>query len=261
MIILTRPFFIFDLETTSLKVQEARIWEVAFKRYEHTFPSTPTKEWELQINPRVQVPDDICQTCHITNEELASKPTFDQVAPHLAKGFVNCDFGGKNTRYDLQVMFFEMQREGIDWSYAGARIIDADRLEQIGEPRTLSHLYKKHTGRTLEGAHRAIVDVGATEEVIAAQLRTYQHIPRDIDHLHEEQWPGWIDSEGKFRFNKQGVPICMFGKYSGQALQNIPPDYWNWIVKSDFSAEIKQLAAKALKGEYPHGRHHQENRA
>ena len=251
MITLSKPLFCLDLETTSLNVQEARIVEIAFQQFENIFPSTPTKEWSHLVNPGILIPQEALDTHHITDEDVKDKPSFNQIASNLVKGFSNCDFMGKNIRYDLQVLSAEMQRTSIKWSYTNARVIDADRLEQLGEPRTLSHLYKKHTGKTLLNAHSALNDVSATAEVIEKQFSAYQHLPRDLGQLHELQWPGWCDSEGKFKFDKQGVLRCTFGKWRGWDVKTIPGNYWSWIFKADFSDEIKNLVGEFTNGRYP----------
>lgn len=269
---LERPLIVFDLETTSAIPQEARIVEIGFQLFT---AEGLMKEYRTLVNPGMPIPSTSTSTHHITNEmvtercakceglpiehpiadcvEFKKVPTFMQLGPRIAIGFSNCDYAGKRIRYDLQVMSAEMQRHQIEWTYADAAVIDADRLEQIGEPRTLSHLYKKHTGKTLEDAHRALADVAATTELLACQLEHYPTLPRDVRQLHELQWPGWIDSEGKFKFDDDGVPICTFGKHRNKPMVSIPSDYYKWINKhnSGFSAEIKQLTSRALLGVYP----------
>jgi hypothetical protein len=112
-------------------------------------------------------------------------------------------------------------------------------------------LYEKHTGKKLEGAHRALEDVKATSELLFEQLRKYQTIPRNLDMLHDAQWPGWIDTEGKFRFTKEGVPTIQFGKHRNDPMRTVPLGYWSFILKGGFSPEIKQIAQNALNGIYP----------
>lgn len=253
--ILTRPLICFDLETTSLDTSQARIWEIAFQLFEGLFPSVPKKEWELLINPGIPLPPEIIEMEKkhgrlISDEMFQDKPTFDKIGPHLTVGFKNCDYMGKNVRYDLSVLSAEMKRYSIEWSFADAKVICADRLEQLGEPRSLSHLYEKHTGKKLLSAHSAMPDTKATSELVQAQLEKYSILPKDIGKLHEMQWPDFVDTEGKFRFVGD-KPICTFGKYRGVEMKLIELNYWNWILKSDFSEEIKQIASNALNGTFP----------
>jgi len=265
---LTRTLHVFDLETTSLQTEEAHIVEIGFQTWNHL---GLLHEWRSLVNPGVPIKnahahgitdDDIvvkCWKCRRYKEEHPTEscpewravPAFSQLAARLSSGFSNCDFAGKNVRYDLAVLSAEFRRAHVKWSYAGARIIDGDRLEQILEPRTLSALYEKYTGQKLEGAHRADNDVRATTTVIEHQLsRNRKIFPTDLDLLHEMQWPGWIDSEGKFRFDKDGVARVQFGKHRNVPMEQVPKDYWRWVTEN-FSDESRQIAANALIGIFP----------
>jgi DNA polymerase-3 subunit epsilon len=245
---LTRPLIVFDLETTGTDTDKHRIVQFGFQLYT---AEGLVKEYECLVNPGTPIPPEVTEVHGISDADVADALTFAQLAPNLAPHFVDCDFGGKNVRFDLRMFEAEMRRAGVSWNYATARIIDAERLEQLAVPRSLSHLYKKYTGEELVGAHGALADVRASAAVIFHQLSVHKEVlPLDLDKLHELQWPGRIDLEGKFVF-KNGVATCMFGKYRGHRMTAIPPDYWRFILKSDFSAEIKALANNALRGLYP----------
>lgn len=271
---LTRPLVVFDVETTGLDPQKDRIVELGLQVWYHD--GRPLKEYRTLVNPECDIPAEtsrvhkitsesiaLCATCggaeaegngnFCTCENFKRWPTFKQLAPHLLRGFVGVDFAGKNVRFDLRMMSAEMERAGVAWSYRGARIIDADRLEQIGEPRHLSNLYEKHTGKKLEDAHQALADVRATTEVLEAQLKKYVVLPRDLDQLHRLQWENeWIDGEGKFKM-VNGVATCTFGKHKGVPMKDVPRDYYDWILKptTTMPADVKALAAEAKMGKFP----------
>jgi len=257
---------VFDLETTGL-VDGSRIVELGFQKFT---PDGLEKEWVSYIDPEIPIPPEATETHKITDtiirgcrcgiakdshphsncEEFRPWPKFGQIAGNLAKGFSDCDFAGKNIRFDLRILLGEMLRTNTQWSYAGARVIDIDRIEQIGRPRTLSHLYENYTGERLTGAHSALEDVKASATVLACQFQEFQQMPRELNELHELLWPGWVDTEGKFRV-KNGKVVCTFGAHRDKPLSSIPPGYWKWILAQDFSAEIKDIASNALKGIYP----------
>lgn len=266
---LTRPLILFDLETTSLDVQTARIVEIGFQQWT---ANGLQKEWKSLVNPGVpitnsdkhHVTDLMVHSCRVCNanersgvfivcscDEKKPWPTFPQLAESLARGFSNCDFAGKNVRYDLQILANEMIRARVAWSYVGAYVIDADRLEALGEPRDLSSLYRRRVGREPADAHHALADVQMTAELLDAQLRDFSKLPRDLSQLHELQWPGFIDAEGKFRFDKAGIPRCAFGKHRDAAMRDIPQSYYRWMAEGDFSAEVKALAKDAQFGKFP----------
>jgi len=149
-----------------------------------------------------------------------------------------------------------MVRSKQPWSYAGARIIDGERLEQIAVPRDLGSLHEKYAGRKHDGAHGALSDVRASVTVIVGQLQAHEILPRDMDQLHELQWPGWLTAEGSFRLvigsraAKNGVATCMFGKHRGTAVKDISTSYWVWVLGQDFPEDVKQLARDAKMGKY-----------
>lgn len=268
---ITRPIIFVDVESTGTDVLNDRIVELGFQVWDAT---GLTKEWHSLINPGIPIPtaasdvhkitDELVQSCrvckvpegrHMLESEACSVfkpwPTFAQLAPNLPLGFSNCDYAGQNVRFDLKMLASEFARANIEWNYSSARIVDSSRLEALGEPRSLSALYEKHTGQKLDGAHGAATDVEASRMVIEAQLKRYQMLPRDLSALHEAQWPGWLGENGSFKMIN-GVATCQFGKYRGKAMNAIPNDYWGWIItKSDFGADVKALAKDAKLGRFP----------
>ena len=63
-----------------------------------------------------------------------------------------------------------------------------------------------------------------------------------------------IDANGKFIW-VEGEAVCNFGKkHRGHKLKDISiedPGYLEWITGSDFSIEVKEMAIKAINGEFP----------
>lgn len=278
---LTRPLIVFDTETTGTDTVNDRIVELAFQVWT---AEGLQKEYRTLVNPGISIPAEVteihgikdddfllCRTCAFpllghpigASDECVDHdcveprgwPTFKQLASNIVIGFTGCDFAGKNIRFDLRILAAEMQRAGQAWNYADARVIDADRLEALLNPRSLSHLYKKYTDKELEDAHSALVDVQASTTVLEYQMQWHgvdgEPLPRDIDALHELQWTGWIDSEGSFRF-VNGVPCFgRWGKHAGKPMNKVDVGYYDFILKGMFSAEVKTIAANAKMGKFP----------
>jgi DNA polymerase-3 subunit epsilon len=276
---LTRKLIVLDTETTGVNVDQDRIVEIAFQVWEPDDltgrrTACMTKEWRSLVNPGVPIPEGarkihgitdetmkLCRECGLPDREITGHeghafkpiPTFKQLAANLAKGFTDCDYAGQNVRFDLRILAFEMKRAGQPWSYAGARIIDSGQLERLAVPRSLSHLHEKYVGMKHDGAHGALSDVRAAATVIMKQLEMHPTLPRDVETLHKAQWPGELDEGGKFKI-VDGVATCQFGKYRGKAMRDIPNDYWDWLLKSDFPDDVKRLAGEAKLGKFPEGK-------
>lgn len=282
---LTRPLIVFDLETTGLKPEEARIVEIAHEVHR---PDGVVALWRALVRPGValgtsteihHITEEMLASCRICGRgkdahgavplETPSDPAlaceayvpnfrFADIAQNIARGYSNCDFAGKNIRYDLRVLACEMKRHNVEWSYAGAHILDADRLEALIEPRDLSSLYRRRLGKEPNGAHRADNDVRMTTEVLIDQIeKRGDAFPLDLKAIHDLSWPGWIDSEGKLRKGKDGIIRINFGKHTGVDIRNVPRDYWEWCAglsrgtKPDFTPEFRQLALDMIAGKFP----------
>jgi DNA polymerase-3 subunit epsilon len=275
LLTLTRPLFVVDTETTGTNPAADRIVELGFQLYTK---DGLQKEWQTFVNPGIRMPESamkvhkitderltLCNQCglppgehtvglpgeRLTGHQFKIVPTFKQLAANVAIGFSNCDYAGKRIRFDLQIIDAEMRRAGVGWSYAGARIVDADRLEQLAVPRSLGHLHEKYVGHTHDGAHGALSDVRATATVIAMQLKTHQVLPRDLDTLHAAQWPGMIDVGGKFKFVDGVACFGNWGKYRNQPMRNADVGYWDFILKNDFSLDVKMIVSQAKLGQFP----------
>jgi DNA polymerase-3 subunit epsilon len=274
---LSRPLFVLDCETTGIDTAKDRIVEIGFQRWT---AEGMDKEWRTLVNPGVPIPevvtavhgitDALMKCCRKCSQPLDGHPigsyketieatcidpspvhTFAQLAANLAKGFTDCDFAGKNVRFDLRILAAEMARAGVEWSYANARIIDAERLEQLAVPRTLSHLHEKYTGAKHDGAHGALSDVRASATVIVKQLEAHAALPRDLTALHALQWPGWLCDGGQFKMI-DGVATCCFGKkWNGRAMKDIEVGYYDWIISAAFPEDVKAIAREAKLGRYP----------
>ncbi len=264
---LTRPLFVLDSETTGLNDDTARIIELGFQMWT---AEGMVKEYRSLINPMIAIPPEStaihgitdemmlqCQTCKKVREDCGCEqfkivPTFKQLAPSLARGFTNCDYAGKNIRFDLRKMAKEFGRAGVKWDYIGARIIDIDRNEAIADPRDLGSMHKKATGEVHEGAHGALSDVKASHTVLVWQFTRDDKLPRDIDELHNLSWPGWIVADGSFRF-VNGKATVTFGKHRDTPMDKVPTDYWDWMLgpKVSFPDDVRALVLKAKLGQFP----------
>lgn len=278
-----RPLIVLDLETTGVRTEEARIVELAHEVHR---PDGSIAAYRTLIRPGVPLGPSVavhgiseqdlaaCRHCarppevHTEVHPLDEKAVCDGFAPYfrfidiarnLARGYSDCDFAGKNVRFDLRVLAAEMRRAGVIWSYAGARVLDADRLEGLLEPRDLSSLYRRRLGREPEGAHRADNDVRMTVEILRDQIeKRGEAFPLDLAGIHQLSWPGWIDSEGRLRRDKDGVVTITFGKHRGTDVRKVPRDYWQWCAglvrrgaPPDFGAEFAAIAKEMALGRFP----------
>lgn len=276
---LTRPLFMFDLETTGPNPKSDRIVEIAFMQFN---PDETTRQWRSLVDPEIPIPpastekhgiDDArirrCNRCGRDADqhpnpvdacaEFCPVPTFGQLAPSLLRGFVDCDFAGFNIKtFDLPCLQAEFSRVGHPtWSFSTAKLVDGLRLWQLAEPRTLTDFIGRWAGLKHEGAHHAHDDVIGTVTGIIGILNACQPIlPWDIVKLHEMQYPhnpDAIDPDGKIVW-KNGVATFNFGtKYRDLPLHKATRRDLEWLAgpTTAFSVEFKAICRNALAGKLP----------
>jgi len=242
------------LETTGLSVSSDRIVELAILKIH---PDGTEDFRSVRINPEIPIPTAATNIHGITNEDVADKPNFLQYASSLRHFLNGCDIGGFNVqKFDLPLLEAEFRRAGVEFSRQGCCILDAQVIYHKLEPRDLASAYRKYCGKELENSHTSEADVRAAAEVLECQLDMHPELPRDVARLHDFCNPeetDWIDTEGKIIWS-EGEAIVSFGQYKGKSLKeirSIDSEYLRWMGSADFSAEVKDIAAKALNGEFP----------
>ena len=264
-IIKDRPLVFFDLETTGTNIQTDRIVELSVVKL---FPDGTRDVRTRRINPEMHIPEEASQVHGIYDDDVKDMPKFRQIAQSFYIYLEGCDLGGYNiTKFDVPVLVREFQRAGLQFDVKNRRIVDAYHLYCKMEPRTLKAAYQKFCGKNLDDAHSAEADTLASIEVFEAELKKYsawtsEEIPEgvefseDINVIHELCNPkiaDAIDPDGRFRW-KEGEAVVAFGRNSGQKLRTIAvenPDFLRWLIRSDFSPEVKKIATDALQGIFP----------
>ena len=243
---LKNPLVFFDLETTGTNITTDRIIELAYVK---VFPNGKTEEKDIYINPGMPIPPASTAVHHITDEMVADKPLFKDVARNIAKVFEGADIAGFNSnRFDIPVLAEEFLRAGVDIDLSRRKFVDVQVIFHKLEQRTLSAAYKFYCGKNLEDAHTAAADTQATYEVLMAQLDRYPELQNDIAFLAEySSFNKNVDFAGRMVYDDNGVEVFNFGKYKGMSVTDVlkrDPGYYSWILNSDFTLNTKAMLTK-----------------
>lgn len=239
---LQRPMIFFDLETTGTDVMHDRIVEISIIK---VFPDGTEAQRTLRINPGCHIPEGATAVHHITDEDVADKPAFRDIASKLAESFAGCDLAGFNSnRFDIPLLAEEFARAGVDFDFSACRFVDVQTIFHKKEQRTLTAAYRFYCDRDLEAAHSANADTRATYEVLMAQLDRYDDLPNDVDKLAEySSQTKNVDLMGRLIYDDQHREVINFGKYKGQLAADVlrrDPGYYNWIRQGDFPSNTKR---------------------
>lgn len=243
---ITKPVVFFDLETTGTSVTKDRIVEISYLK---VFPDEHEISKTIRVNPGKPIPPEATAVHHITDEDVKDCPTFSQIAKDIANVFEGSDIAGFNSnRFDIPMLAEEFLRAGVDLDLSKHRFIDVQVIFHKMEQRTLTAAYKFYCGKNLEDAHSAAGDTRATYEVLKAQLDRYDSLRNDIKWLSDyTSYTRNVDFSGHFVYNDNGKEIVNFGKYKGCVLSEVikrDPGYYDWIMKSDFPLNTKQVLTK-----------------
>ena len=251
---LERPLVFFDLETTHLDVNIARIVEIALVKL---FPDQTTESFLTRINPGIPIPIETTRIHGINNFDIMDKPTFREIAVDIQSFIKDCDLAGYNLiTYDLPVLTNEFKRAGSEFSTEQVYVVDVMKIFKMKERRNLTAAYRFYCQKELEGAHSALKDTQATLEIFQAQMERYSDLPDSIEELHQFCNPRderFVDNDKKFIW-QDGEACFTFGKYKGSLLKKVAEsdaEYLTWMLGQDFSREVEQIIRSALQGQLP----------
>lgn len=251
---LKNPLVFFDLETTGINIAKDRIVELSFVK---AMPNGELVTQTKKINPEIPIPAETSVIHGIYDEDIKDAPTFKQVAKSLAQFLEGCDLSGFNIiRFDVPMLVEEFLRVGVDFQVSNRKLIDAQRIFHMMEPRNLTAAYKFYCGKDLEGAHSAEADTMATYHVLNAQVekykgvkikdhsgKEYEPIKNDMTALHELTASKMVDLAGRMTMNNQGVEVFNFGKHKNKPVEEVlrkEPTYYDWMMKGDFPLDTKR---------------------
>ncbi|MBR1608724.1 MAG: 3'-5' exonuclease, partial [Kiritimatiellae bacterium] len=210
-----------------------------------------TRTWLL--NPGVPIPVETTAIHGITDEMVASAPSFADKAAEIFEFFKGCDLGGFGlSKLDIPILEEEFLRCGLHFDAAGRRMFDALRVYHKREPRDLSAALRFYCGEEPADAHGAEVDAVSALRVLEGEFAKYPDLPTDPDEFDKYlngRDPSFVDREGRFRRGDDGEVVVNFGRKKGRRVRDLAveePSYLAWILHGDFPPEVRKVARDAL---------------
>ncbi|HET7506589.1 MAG TPA: 3'-5' exonuclease [Kofleriaceae bacterium] len=244
---------IFDCETTGTDRQTDQVIELCVQR--GLDDGAPSQTW--RIKPTAPIHPGAQAVHGISAADLADCPSFAAVADEIAAVFAETDvIVGYNIAFDIDMLQAEYTRLGkpmLDLN--GKKIVDAFRLWQQCEPRSLSHAHQRFVGSGFAAAHSASADVAATGRVLSGMLRAFELEDHDWEAIACKCDPqyaaraSWVGPSRHLRWEGD-VIVLGFGKHSNAPLHQIAagPDrsFLRWVVERDFPVHVGEVCRAAL---------------
>ena len=239
---------VFDCETTGIDPSKDQVIELcvqfgladsAEKRVWRLLPTAP-------IHPAAQA------VHGISLEELLHCPRFADVADEIALLFAGVDvIIGYNVAFDIDMLQAEFGRLGRPMlELAGKRIVDAFRLWQKFEPRSLQHAHARFVGEEFASAHSATADVSATGRVLMGMLGHFGLDGKGWDEIAlvadpVPQRTSWVGPSRHLRWEGE-VIVVNFGKHAESALSSLDRGFLQWVIDKDFPVHVVEVCRAAL---------------
>lgn len=245
---------VFDCETTGIDFGRDQVIELCVQ---HGLDDTaPSRTW--RIKPSVPIAP-AAQAVHgISMEDLAECPSFGAYADEVAEVFAAAEvIVGYNISFDidmLQAEYYRLGRPLLDLS--GKKIVDAFRLWQQCEPRSLQHAHRRFVGDEFAAAHSASADVAATGRVLVGMLEQFKLAGQDWGQIATACDPrqllagaSWVGPSRHLRWEND-VIVIGFGKHAGAAVHELAagPDrgFLRWVIEKDFPPHVVDVCKVAL---------------
>lgn len=252
---LKRPLAFFDLEATGINVGADRIVEIAILK---AMPDGEeiVKTW--RVNPEMPIPLQTSLIHGIYDEDIADKPTFNELAQEIAEFIGESDLAGYNSnKFDIPMLLEEFLRADVDFDMSDRKFVDVQNIFHQMEQRTLKAAYKFYCNEDLVNAHAAEADVIATYKVLLGQLDMYKDkefedkqgvkskpVVNDVDALHTfTNINKPVDFAGRMVYNDKNEVCFNFGKHKGKTTEqvfSIEPSYYAWMKNGDFPLYTKK---------------------
>lgn len=252
---ISREISFFDLETTGLSTLNDSIVEITIIKIDTN--GKLVDKFYSRVNPEMPISEGSRKIHGISDEDVANEPTFKEIANDVLKFIEGSDLCGYNIiKFDMKILIESFFRAGVPFNWRNYSIIDVYKMLTYAEPRTLSSVYERFTGKCLENAHSSDADVNATIEIFEGISNTFQsRLPKssaEIQNTISEGFSSNIDFDGKFiketNSNGDTKVLFNFGKYKGMTVNEVfnqNPNYFNWMIdKGGFSTETSTYAKK-----------------
>ncbi len=230
-----------DLETTGVEPSKDRICQIAIIKVDGS-------EYSSLVNPERVIPDEASKIHGITNVMVKDSPKFGEIAERVRDMLLEADhFVAYNSIFDFQFLQTELNRSiGFDLNEANYVFVDPYKIFRKMFPHNLANAYLYYTGKTLENAHNAIVDIRATREVLDSQEARYTELFSQGYKSVAEETIGDTSILGKwFERREEGALYFKQGKHKGEKISQVHADYLRWISRLDdiSVSERRQIAS------------------
>ncbi|MCH9627979.1 MAG: 3'-5' exonuclease DinG [Chlamydiales bacterium] len=221
---MSKRLIYYDTETTGVRPEKDRIIEIA------AYDPKQKREFEMLINPGIPIPKEASAIHGISDEMVASAPSFAEVGA-LFIAFCEGEtvlVAHNNDNFDKHFLVQECQRHALELpAFPMIDTLKWARKYRPDLPRHSLQFLRGIYGIEANNAHRALDDVVVLHQVFSAM----------IDDLSVETILELL--------SKTEADVMPFGKHQGKPLSEVPSSYLSWLKKEGFFEKPENGSLKA----------------
>lgn len=231
-----RNLVAFDTETTGLSTKDDFIIQLsAIKFNPETFETIEERDWYVKPLHKYEISEGAFEAHGLTKEFIESNGIpMNKVAKEFLEFVEDCDFLSYNGNgFDVRIMYKDFKLVGLEFPM-DRDFYDSYLMDVRMNPRNLGALYKKMTGKELEGAHNALNDVRATIEIFQKQMENL-----DYEEVKEWEENKILTPDGSIRRRTMNDPdsdiVFNVGKYRDKEFMSVSktdPGYIKWFMEN-----------------------------
>lgn len=180
------PLAVLDVETTGLDPEDHRVTEVGIISFEN---GEIVEEYGQLINPQRSIPEESTEITGISEDDVADKPTFEEVADEVHSRLQGVGIVAYNLSFDRKFLTMELERAGLEWPQEAPTLDPLIFARQFFKDRRRKDLGTvcDILGIELTDAHRATNDARVTGKVLYAFA---DRLPEGLEELLmlQAQW-------------------------------------------------------------------------
>ena len=226
---MTKTIVAFDLETTGLNTQEDHIIQLGLVRFDsETFKELDYRSWyikplyDFNISPEAQEKTGLTKEFILENG-VPLNSIWDEAVQFIG----DCDILSYNgNQFDVPMLYYNLLRYNLKFDFGCRTFYDSLVIERKRNSNKLGDVYKRYTGKELEGAHDALADVRGLIEI-------FKHQTRDMEGIEDPSF-NLVSPEGFLKLNEKGELVFTTGKYKGKTTNfvcSLDANYIKWVLE------------------------------
>lgn len=236
---LNKIIVVFDFETTDVNPNTTNPVQIGAVK---VFPDGKMETLEYLINPEQDIHPKAQEVHGITQEKVKDCPKFKDLAKEIYQFFKDADIvsGYNILKFDIPIITRKMEECGFKDFLKDKILYDSYLIYCQDHRRKLADCCQYYLGEEIKKAHDALGDVVTTLRCIGKQMEKHQ---KPAHEIKTDQKPSGVEKHIIF---KEGEAYINFGKHKGTSLQKMDKGYLQWMIKSDFSQDVKDIIKVVL---------------